>query len=121
MSIEAILAATDSWAAAFNRGDASACASHYLPDATLHAEPFDPIQGKDDIEGFWANLIQGGFKDVSYLDRKIEMLDANRAVLSSPWSMNKASGVIVREEWHLTESGTWLLASDHFQILEQSE
>ncbi len=121
MSFEEIIAVTDSWAAAFNRGDAAGCASHYMLDAYLHAEPFDPIQGVEAIEAFWANLIKGGFTDVKYLDRKIEMIGNDKAILSSPWSMNKASGVIVREDWIRTNEGDWRLTSDHFQILSQSD
>ena len=120
MSKEQIVQATDAWAAAFNAGDAAGCASHYQPDATMHAEPFDPIQGKEGIQAFWQQLIDGGYTDVRYLDRTIEMVDEDTAILSSPWAMNQASGVIVREEWKRGDDGRWLLVSDHFQILENN-
>ena len=109
------------WAAAFNSGDAKGCASHYTADADMHAEPVAKVKGRDEIEKFWQGLIDDGFSDVKYLDPTVKVISDSVAELSSPWSMNKASGVIHLERWERQDDGKWLLARDHFQILDQQD
>ncbi|MEM9557985.1 MAG: nuclear transport factor 2 family protein [Acidobacteriota bacterium] len=109
------------WAAAFNRQDAAGCAACYVEDATMHAEPLAQVRGRKDIESFWQGLMDAGYRDVRYLDPKVEVLSDTRARLTSPWSMNLAKGMIHDEQWMLCEDGRWRLEHDHFEILENLE
>ena len=120
MSVKAIEAATESWATAFNRGDAAGCAAHYHPEARLHGQPFPANEGRDSIEVFWQKLIEEGYTDVRYLDRQIELTPAGSAIVTSPWSMNRARGMITREEWQKDSTGKWLIMSDEFEILDNN-
>ena len=120
MSLKAIEAATESWATAFNRGDAAGCGAHYHPEARLHGQPFPASEGRAAIEVFWQKLIEEGYTDVRYLDRQIELTPAGSAIVTSPWSMNRARGMITREEWQEDSAGKWLIMSDEFEILDNN-
>ncbi|MCH9648114.1 MAG: nuclear transport factor 2 family protein [Deltaproteobacteria bacterium] len=116
-----VLAAAQEWKDAFNRQDAAGCAACYTADATMHAEPLARAQGREEIQTFWQGLIDAGFRDVEYLDPKVELLSDSKARLTSPWTMNRASGRIHNETWELSSEGQWLLTYDHFEVLEQFE
>ena len=106
--------ASRQWQAAFNAGDAAGCASCYEETAVMVAEPFGTYTGRAEIQAFWEKLIADGFKDVNYVDPKLEVLDDRSACLSSGWTMNNARGVITKELWVLQEDGRALLREDHF-------
>lgn len=116
--LSAIKAASETWKAAFNSGDAAACAAQYETTAVMHARPFGTFTGTDEIKAFWQKLIDDGFSDVEYIEPKIEVLDVSSAVLSSGWKMNNASGVIHKELWVLQEDGSAKLREDDFEALE---
>ena len=117
--IDGVLAAATSWASAFNSGDAPGCASHYLPGATMRAEPFGEFTGRDAIQGFWQNLIDQGFSNVRYLGPSTKVASNDTVILDSPWAMNKARGFIHREEWAHQSDNSWKLRHDHFEVLDQ--
>ena len=113
--LQAVQDASERWKNAFNSGDAAGCAGQYEADATMHARPFGTFTGTEEIQAFWTKLIADGFAEVAYLDPKVEVLDAERALLSSGWEMNKARGVIHKELWVLQEDGTAKLREDDFE------
>ncbi len=115
--IAAAKIASEKWKAAFNAGDAAGCAACYEETALVVAKPFGTFQGRAEIEALWQQVIGDGFSDVEYLEPKITAADADTAVLTSSWKMNKAHGVITRELWALQADGTALLREDHFEAL----
>lgn len=118
--INDVLSTASKWAEAFNCGDAKGCASFYTAEASMHAEPVAQVQGQEEIQKFWQSLINDGFTDVKYLDPKINVISETQVELNSPWSMNRASGMIHREFWEKQADGRWLLSDDHFEIQQQS-
>ncbi len=72
-------------------------------------------QAPPEIQGFWQKLIDDGFKDVEYIDPKIEVLDDSSALLTSGWKMNNAGGVIHRELWVIQADGSAKLREDDFE------
>lgn len=115
--LEATKTASERWQAAFNAGDAVTCAAQYEPTAVMHARPFGTFSGTADIQAFWEKLIADGFTDVTYLEPRIEVVDATSAILTSRWQMNKASGVIHKELWILQTDGTAKLREDDFEAI----
>ena len=113
--LEAVKLASAKWRSSFNSGDALGCASQYEVHAVMHARPFGTFTGASEIQEFWQNLINDGFSNVEYLNPKIEVIDEKCALLTSPWRMNKASGVINKELWVLQEDGTAKLREDDFE------
>ena len=115
--IAAAKTASEKWKAAFNAGDAAACAACYEEGALVVAKPFGTFTGRAEIEALWQQVIGDGFSDVEYIEPEIAALDEDTAVLSSRWKMNKAHGVITKELWALQADGTALLREDHFEAL----
>ena len=115
MVLAAVNQASAAWKAAFNSGDAAGCAAQYEAEAVMHARPFGTFTGTAEIQTFWQNLINDGFAEVDYIDPKIEVIDAESAILSSGWKMNKAKGVIHKELWVLQDDGTAKLREDDFE------
>ncbi len=113
--LAAVNQASAAWKSAFNSGNAAGCAAQYEAEAVMHARPFGTFVGTTEIQAFWQNLIDDGFAQVDYINPKIEIQDANSAILSSGWTMNKASGVIHKELWVLQEDGTAKLREDDFE------
>ncbi|WP_299491083.1 nuclear transport factor 2 family protein [Acaryochloris sp. IP29b_bin.137] len=115
--LAATTAASKQWQSAFNAGNAARCAAQYEPTAVMHARPFGTFTGTVEIQAFWEKLIADGFADVEYLDPKIEVIDATRAILTSGWKMNNAKGVIHKELWVLQADGTAKLREDDFEAI----
>lgn len=113
--LHATTTASQKWKAAFNSGDAAACAAQYESMAIMNAKPFGTFTGTAEIQAFWQKLIDDGFSEVDYLDPKIEVIDGNSALLTSGWKMNKAYGVITRELWVLQSDGSAKLREDDFE------
>ena len=113
--LEAVQAGSGKWKAAFNAGDAAACAACYEPEAVMVAKPFGEFVGRDAIETFWRTLIADGYTNIEYLEPTVTVIDETSAVLQAGWTMNKAKGVITRELWVLQDSGEALLREDHFE------
>ena len=108
--------ASEKWKAYFNAGDAAGCASMYEADATMVVTPFGTFRGRQEIQGFWQNIIDQGFSDVSYVDPALEPAGDDAALLKSAWKMNKAHGVITREVWVVQDDGSMRLREDHFEV-----
>ena len=51
---------TPTWQAAANADDAAAVAALYAQDGVLHPPNSAPVQGKDNIEAFWATNFEAG-------------------------------------------------------------
>ncbi|TQV77937.1 nuclear transport factor 2 family protein [Denitrobaculum tricleocarpae] len=115
--VAAAKAASEKWKAAFNAGDAAACAACYEETAVVIAKPFGTFTGRSEIEGLWAKVIGDGFGDVEYLEPEITAESETTALLTSRWQMNKAQGVVTRELWALQPDGSALLREDHFEAL----
>jgi len=113
--LNAVKAASSEWKSAFNAGNAAGCANQYEENASMRAEPFGTFAGREEIEGFWQNLINEGYSDVDYIDPEIEVIDSSSAILKSGWKMNKAAGVIHKELWVLQPDGTAKLREDYFE------
>lgn len=110
-----VIKASEKWKAAFNSGNAAACAACYEEDAIMVATPFGTYKGRAEIEAFWSRLIADGFTDVEYLAPRLETIDESIVVLSSGWRMNKAAGTITKELWARQADGHVLLREDHFE------
>ena len=115
--VAAAQAGSEKWKAAFNAGDAAACAACYEETALVVAKPFGTYKGQSEIEALWQEIIAGGYRDVEYLAPEITAVDEETAVLTSRWKMNNAQGVITKELWALQADGTALLREDHFEAL----
>lgn len=113
--LDAVNKASASWKMAFNSGDAAGCAAQYEADAVMNALPFGRFTGKAEIQAFWQKLIHEGFSDIVYIDPEVEVVDEVSAVLSSKWTMNKASGIITNELWVLQDDGSAKLRQDDFE------
>lgn len=117
---DALLAAVNEgsarWIAAFNSGDANGCAEVYESDAIMNARPMGTFKGHAEILAFWTKLIGDGFAEVEYIDPKVEVLDASKAVIKAGWKMNKAKGIIHKEVWVLQKDGTARLSEDDFEV-----
>ncbi len=115
--LAAVEQASKQWKNSFNTQNASGCAAMYESDAVMHARPFGTFTGSVEIEQFWQNLMNDGFKDVSYIAPKIVVIDETSALLTSGWTMNKAGGVIHKELWVLQSNGNAKLREDDFEAL----
>ena len=113
--LQALNKASEQWKSSFNSGDAAGCAAQYEQSAVMHARPFGTFTGREEIQSFWQKLIDDGFRDVDYIDSKIEIIDETSGILTSRWKMNKASGVIHKELWVLQADGTAKLREDDFE------
>ncbi len=111
----AVRQASERWKGFFNSGDAAGCASCYEESATMVAKPFGTFTGRESIQAFWQNLIDGGYAEVAYVDPKITVNDETSAVLASDWTMNKARGFITYELWVRQNDGSMKLREDHFE------
>ena len=114
--LSAVNTASEKWKHAFNTGDAEGCAAQYEENAVMTAKPFGTFEGREAIQGFWAQLISDGFSDVEYLEPKLEVINDTSAVLVSGWKMNKAAGIITHELWVLQSDGTAKLREDDFEV-----
>ncbi len=115
--LKAVKQASETWKAAFNAGDAASCAAQYETHAVMQARPFGTFTGTPEIQAFWQQLIDDGFKDVEYLNPQITVVDQSSAILTSRWQMNQASGVIHQELWVLQTDGTAKLRLDDFEAI----
>ena len=113
--LKALNEGSERWKSSFNSGDAAGCAAQYEESAVMHARPFGTFTGREEIQSFWQKLIDDGFRDVDYIDSKIEIIDETSGILTSRWKMNKASGVIHKELWVLQADGTAKLREDDFE------
>lgn len=115
----AVATASRQWREAFNSGDAAGAAAMYEEDAVMVAEPFGTFEGREAIQAFWTQLVEGGFDDVIYFNTTtVVSQDLTAAVVSADWRMNNANGIITKELWALQPDGTALLREDHFQVAQ---
>lgn len=105
------------WQEAFNAQDAAGCASQYTSEAVMTAKPFGTFEGREQIQAFWQNIIDQGFKDVDYTDVQWQPIGDDGYLLSSKWTMNKAFGAVHREHWVIDTDGQARLLSDEFEVL----
>jgi len=117
--INAVQEASAAWVEAFNSGNAAGCANAYQANAIMRAKPFGLFSGRQQIQSFWKQLIADGYAKVRYDNPKFEVINANAAIISSKWEMNKAFGVITKELWILQEDGQAKLKIDMFEVLEK--
>ncbi|MCK5834957.1 MAG: nuclear transport factor 2 family protein [Lentisphaeria bacterium] len=115
--LAAVNTASEKWKAAFNSGNATACADQYETDAVMNAQPFGVFTGTAEIRAFWQKLVDDGFSDIVYINPKVEVIDETSVILKSDWTMNNAAGVIHKELWVLQPDGTAKLRDDHFEAL----
>lgn len=106
-----------SWQEAFNNQDAAGCAAQYIQDALMEARPMGSFKGRSEIQAFWQNIMDQGFKDVEYSDVNWQAEGTDGYILTSNWTMNKAFGAVHREYWQLQSDGKARLVSDVFEIL----
>ena len=83
----------------------------------MQARPFGTFRGREEILGFWTQLIGDGARDVEYIDPALDVIDERTVLLQSGWKMNVAQGVIHKEIWVLQNDGTALLREDVFEAL----
>lgn len=116
--LEIVQQGSETWKAAFNRGDAAGCAGQYEADAVMVAKPFGTFTGTEEITGFWQKLIDDGFSDVDYVaPTELKPVDDKSMILTSNWKMNKAKGVITKELWVVQDDGSAKLRVDHFEAI----
>ncbi len=92
----------------------------YEEDAVMVAAPFGTFEGREAIQAFWQQIIDGGYDDVVYYNTTTRVVDRTltAARVSADWQMNKAHGIITNELWVLQPDGTALLREDHFEIAQ---
>lgn len=115
--LEACKAGIATWQVAFNNQDAAGCAAQYCEDASMEARPMGTFTGRAEIQAFWQNIMDQGFKDVDYSDVNWVAEGDDGYILSSSWTMNKAFGAVHREHWKIQADGKARLVSDLFEIL----
>lgn len=107
----------ENWKKAFNAQDAKGCADQYSQNCTMHARPLGTFEGREAIEAFWQEIIDQGFRDVSYTEVNWQPYGEDGYILTSKWTMNNAFGVVHREHWVVESDGHARLAEDDFEIL----
>ena len=118
-SLTAALNASKNWIKHFNKGDADYCVSAYLTDAKMEVKPMGDYEGRDNIDNFWRPFIQSGATDLIYREIWLKEIDENTVHLGANWEMNFGKGIITLEEWVKSDSGTWKMARDQFEVNEQ--
>ena len=113
-----VLAASEAWIHAFNKGQAQVCVNGYQPNAVLRAKPFGVKKGKKGIGDFWIPFIKSGATNLVYSQISIEVINQKTALLSANWRMNVGEGRIYQEKW-VKEGNRWLLAYDDFEVLKK--
>lgn len=111
-------AANQKWIAAFNKGDAAAVASLYVPDATALPPGGDMVKGRAAIEKFWAGAIQSGLKNPSLQTVAVEQFgNAAREIGRVSLDVPNAQKQMVHVEgkyvvlWKRVH-GAWMLDTD---------
>lgn len=108
------------WQAAFNQQDAAGCAGQYTEKSIMDARPFGTFKGREEIQAFWQNIMDQGYKDVAYSDVQWQAVNQDDSeegyILTSSWTMNKAFGVVHKEHWIVEADGKARLISDDFEI-----
>ena len=115
--LETCKAGIAAWQVAFNNQDAAGCAAQYCEDASMEARPMGTFTGRSEIQAFWQNIMDQGFKDVDYSEVNWVAEGDDGYILSSNWTMNKAFGAVHREHWQIQADGKARLVSDVFEIL----
>lgn len=118
-SLTAVLNASKNWIKHFNHGDVNYCVSAYAESALLEASPIGAYNGRRNIDDFWRPFLQSGACDLSYSNIWLREIDENTVHLGADWKMNVCRGTVILEEWVKTESGTWKLLLDQFEIQER--
>ena len=108
------------WQAAFNQQNAAGCAGQYTENSVMDARPFGTFKGREEIQAFWQNIMDQGYKDVAYSDVQWQAVNQDNSeegyILTSSWTMNKAFGVVHKEHWIVEADGKARLISDDFEI-----
>lgn len=104
---------------ALARGDAVALAGFYRSDAVLLPPQSGPVEGRDAIQKFWADLIQAGVKRLQLTTTDVQ---ANGDLASETGNyhleMQPASGTPLTDDgkyvvvWRRDADGTWKLYRD---------
>ncbi len=115
---QAVLASSQKWIEAFNKGDTDTCVAGYQVDAVINAKPMGTFTGTDEIDAFWRPFMTSGAGELKYSEVKLEVIDASTVLLSASWTMNVGRGIITKEKWVLQKGGNWLLAEDDFEVQE---
>lgn len=113
-----VLETSKNWISNFNEGNTTKISNAYLEDAVMVAKPFGTFKGKKAIGEFWTPFIKSGATDLKYTDTKVKVINKNKAIISSNWSMNIGKGIITNETW-VKVNGTWKLKNDLFEAIEQ--
>jgi len=105
---------TPNWQTAANADDAAAVAALYAQDGVLHPPNSAPVQGKDNIEAFWATAFQAGNTVELTTDQMWGMGDA--AAETGMYVVTAADGSHV-DHGHYSlvytmADGKWKIASD---------
>ncbi|WP_299979116.1 isochorismatase family protein [uncultured Pseudoteredinibacter sp.] len=117
-----VMAASQAWIAAFNRGELEVCANTYSAEATMQVYPHGQFAGRNSIAAFWQAFVDEAKPgDLQYRNVKIHAQGEDRAVLSATWSMNVGSGFISKELWQKEADGVWRLVEDDFSIVAVNE
>ena len=119
---EAIHAADQRFAEAFNRGDSAALAEFYTPDAAVFPPGAPRADGRAAIEQVWQEAIRSGLKDLSLRPAEIVILDGTAYATGSGTFIMPGSGsgsggtqqgtLKYLEIWRRGEDGTWRLHRD---------
>ena len=115
---QAVLACSQIWIEAFNKGDTDTCIAGYQVDVVINANPLGTFTGTDQIDSFWRRFMASGAGVLKYSDVKLEVIDASTVLLSACWNMNVGRGIITLEKWVLQNNGKWLLEQDDFEVQE---
>ncbi|OJJ21021.1 hypothetical protein BKI52_10630 [marine bacterium AO1-C] len=113
-----VLAASEAWIQAFNKGQSQVCVSGYRSDAVLRAKPFGLKKGIKAIKEFWTSFLNSGAANLVYTQVSIGVINEKTALLSANWQMNVGEGHIYQEKW-VKENNRWLLAYDDFEVLKK--
>ncbi|CAL2105058.1 conserved hypothetical protein [Tenacibaculum sp. 190524A02b] len=116
--LENVIKESIKWTNGFNAGKGKICGNGYSENATMNAVPFQTVNGKQPIEGFWSKMIADGATNLTYHNPIFEVITDNSVTLSSLWSMNIGEGKIYQEKWE-NINGQWKLTYDEFQVLKQ--
>lgn len=115
-TLDACKAGITAWQQAFNNQDAAGCAAQYAEGTTMIARPMGSFTGREQIQAFWQQIIDQGFKDVDYHNVQWTPEGDDGYLLTSSWTMNNAFGVVHKEHWKLQADGSAKLVFDEFEI-----
>jgi ketosteroid isomerase-like protein len=114
--------ANQKFGAAYDKGDATAIARLYTPQATVFPPGSDMVTGRDGIQKFWAGTIQSGMKFTALMTLSVEQYgnaarEIGRFTAETPNAQKQTTKLVGKYVvvWKRS-NGNWMLDSDIWNL-----